>query len=379
MKKYLIVRLIGVSLMSIQISEGQKMEPLVELTAQVLNEQQKPIKGVAVQGSGLRVFAPFEESKQDGITDENGKVVLRFRSLGHASIYAVKKGDYYVSSSHRGRDEKLKFSPFIYRKDIPESQQSNPPMKKEVTLKGSIVLRKVIDPTPLYVKRVAMDFPAKRVWLGYDLEEGDWVPPHGHGKRADIRLRSNPQKQDPTSDQLLGAATLEIDFGQHGGYIQVTKKNGYLPMSSLKMPHKAFSDGYKISPLKLEYEKSHRESFNAESGYFFRTRVKKEGDEIISANYGKINSDIVYIPVEKDPVRVVEGREIQNSSINGRVEFNYYFNPVPNNRSLEFDLKKNLFSTLKKRSSDYIDEHCDTLLVSFIIKVLSEPGERLRA
>ena len=352
MKKFLSKKIILMWVTLLSPVCGQKMEPLVTLDVSVLDESGNPIENATVQGSGTRVFAEFDQSKADGLTDKKGNCVLKFRSLGTAHLHVQKANDYYVSSNRVA-----KFNPFIYRKDIPESDQHNPELKKDISLKGSMVMRKIISPTPLYVKRVALDFPAKRTWLGYDLEEGDWVPPHGRGKRVDIRLRSNPQKQDLASDELLGPASLEIDFGEHGGYIKVTEKNGYLPMSSLKMPHKAFLDGYEISPLKLEYNKSNRESFNAESGYFFKIRVKKEGEKIVSANYGKINSDIVYIPVEKDPVRIVEGREIQNSSINGRVEFTYYFNPVSNNRSLEFDLKKNLFTTLKKQPADYIDEH----------------------
>lgn len=340
--------------MSIQIANGQKIDPLVTLDISVLDEEGNAVQGATVGAGGHAAFASLKESWMNGISDKNGMCRLQFRALASARMMGSKEGWYESKTKDKYA---LKFSPFIYRKNIPESQQENPLMKKEISLKGGLVLRKIIKPIPLYVKRVMLDFPAKRVWLGYDLEEGDWLPPHGDGKRVDIRLRSNPQKQDPASDKLFELASLEIDFGEHGGYAKVTEKNGYLPMSSLKMPHKAFPDGYKILPLKLEYDKSHREGFNAESGYFFRTRVKKEGGKIISANYGKINSDIVYIPVEKDPVRVVEGRELQNSSINGRVEFTYYFNPLPNNRSLEFDLKKNLFTTLKKRPSGYIDEH----------------------
>ena len=47
----------------------------------------------------------------------------------------------------------------------------------------SFMLRKKINPIPLYAKRGNIYFPANREWLGYDFESGDWTPPHGQGNR----------------------------------------------------------------------------------------------------------------------------------------------------------------------------------------------------
>ena len=63
-------------------------------------------------------------------------------------------------------------------------------------------------------------------------------------------------------------------------------------------------------------------------GYFLRVRVVKRDDEIIQANYAKINEEIHFDP-------------------RGIISFSYYFNPQINDRNLEFDTDKNLLKDLE--------------------------------
>src|SRR5204863_9024831 len=57
-------------------------------------------------------------------------------------------------------------------------------------------------------------------------------------------------------------------------------------------------------------------------GYFFRIRTSVHASgKIVSANYGKIYGDFM--------------------------DFTYYLNPTPNDRNIEFDPKRNLFTNLK--------------------------------
>jgi hypothetical protein len=63
--------------------------------------------------------------------------------------------------------------------------------------------------------------------------------------------------------------------------------------------------------------------------YFVRCRVKlDEQSRIVSANYAKLTTDIVF-------------------DLRGRIDFTYVFNPTPNDRNLEFDTGKNKFADLK--------------------------------
>jgi hypothetical protein len=172
---------------------------------------------------------------------------------------------------------------------------------------------------------------------------GDWLPPHGKGKQADIRIRSNPKKRNPSeeSELLPGVATLEMDFGDDGGVFPVTEKNGWLAYSDMKMPYSAPESGYgKSSVLKFSQEDYSPSGPSVACGNFIRVRTTKNGDRIVSSNYCKIAGDISYFPVEE--IKKSSNKEENGKLYFGQVEFIYYFNPTPNDRNLEFDTEHNL-------------------------------------
>lgn len=166
------------------------------------------------------------------MTTQEGNCTLSFKALTGVEVYAVKEGHYYASSS-RGIHTNLKFNPFIYRKDTPERQQQNPPMKKKVSLKGEIALRKIIKPTPLYAKKVRIDIPIKNQWIGFDCQHGDWVQPHGKGIRSDLYIKSDSRVMDNNNYDLhkLNSAELSIKT-TGGGFHKVTEDNGYMKLTS---------------------------------------------------------------------------------------------------------------------------------------------------
>jgi hypothetical protein len=68
-------------------------------------------------------------------------------------------------------------------------------------------------------------------------------------------------------------------------------------------------------------------------GYVFRVRsVTNEMGIVTNAYFGKFSSDIEY-----------GGASAKGSYL----KFTYYLNPTPNDRNLEFDPKRNLFTDLK--------------------------------
>lgn len=104
--------------------------------------------------------------------------------------------------------------------------------------------------------------------------------------------------------------------------IEVTDR--YWPHSELKLPHDAPESGY-FPTRRYEADTRGPRKEKRDVGYFLRTRVKLDADgEIISAHYAKIYGDFRFDP-------------------RGAVSFTYYFNPVPNDRNLEFDPQRNLF------------------------------------
>ena len=224
-----------------------------------------------------------------------------------------------------------------------------------------LVLPRILNPIPLYAWRSSgwgpsPVLPIQGEWCGFDFEAADWVTPLGKGKVADILFRfrnefkgwadyfrSNQEVEDEIiiSKQVYEArkevwtldkfkltagkwdAVLEISFPGMGE--GVFEEKTFLSYGQLKMPHLAPTSGYVMVWRYASNNYSPR-TYRSNTGFFLRTRVKMDKDgKIVSANYAKVVGDF-----RLDAAR-------------GSVEFAYYFNPVPNDRNLEFDPKKNLF------------------------------------
>ena len=214
-----------------------------------------------------------------------------------------------------------------------------------------IVLPRILNPIPLFAwdirvgrSAAVLHFPRQDEWLGFDLQAGDWVRPQGKGIATDIRFRfrngfkewrfsetamANNRRvnRGASEDEIRSTfgkwdAELDISFpGEKEGLFEETR---FLAYSQLKLPHAAPAEGYGPTWHYTANNYSPRTA-REKVGFFLRTRVKldKEG-KIISANYAKVVGDFYLVP-------------------QGSLLFAYYFNPVPNDRNLEFDPKKNLF------------------------------------
>lgn len=220
-----------------------------------------------------------------------------------------------------------------------------------------VVLPRIKAPTPLYaVSDIGARFPVQDEWVGFDFEAADWVAPHGKGKVTDIRFRFR--------NKFLGWKEHVYEFGAPEVYIEKTKsfyeKQGrewtldglkrtagkwdsvldvsfsgadegmqavgkFLSYSMMKMPHFAPMNGY-AATWRCQANNYDGLVRSADTGFFIRTRVKlNEKGDVVSANYAKIMGDF------------------HVGSAAGFVRFTYYFNPVPNDRNLEFDPNRNLF------------------------------------
>jgi hypothetical protein len=224
-----------------------------------------------------------------------------------------------------------------------------------------MVLPRVLKPTALFALR---DFwpkiPSPGQWYGFDFEAGDWVAPHGKGKTVDVLFRYTSDFKgwkddvlDPVRREWVMAAnkardesakkewSLEKFKAEHGkwdGVLQVAfpgKQEGaveqkFISYNEMKMPHAAPVDGY-VAALEFSANTYSYPKFRQDIGFFLRTRVRLDKDgNIASANYSKIHGDFVFYPAD------------------GKMNFTYYYNPMPNDRNLEFAPKKNLFPEDKK-------------------------------
>jgi len=190
-----------------------------------------------------------------------------------------------------------------------------------------VKMRPIKNPVPMVCKSVEWKFkiPKYNTPIGLDLEQGDWVQPYGNGIVSDMMIEIIPFDPPEKGSQC------RITFPNPQDGIQ--EHEFKWPSSELKWPYLAPTNGY-INTLERNYvlnfpkvagapEHSLKENVN----YLIRTRTQIDEDgNIISACYGYFEGEIRFLP-------------------KGEFKFKYCFNPVPNERSLEWN-GKNL---LKKK------------------------------
>ena len=194
-----------------------------------------------------------------------------------------------------------------------------------------IILKEKRNPIPMYVKSGEIILPKTNEPFGIDFQAGDLLAPHGNGKVADMVLTyvfNTPSPDDEKQEYFAHFALASTN--KHEGVI-VMKSDTW---SEYKTVYEASLEGYehqfetfkRFTP-KAELEKK----FLATDEYLvFRSRViTNEYGQITSAHYGKIYSASCW-GTAKNPA-------------GGAVHIRYFFNPISNDRNVEFDTNKNLF------------------------------------
>lgn len=277
----------------------------VKVTA--IEEDGAPIAGVAVVvtfvgSDGGSTMKAVGRTGSSGLFQAQGAPELRIQ-------VGLEKEGYYASRS--GRLSRARDHDLVY------------------------VMRKVIDPIPLYAKRVALEFPLRNEWIGFDFEVGDWVAPHGGGVTSDALFKCRSQ----SANEREFGGELEVLFSKNEGVALVNES--FLDYSGMTMPHEAPVGGFSRR-LARRSESYHDTNYRDNVGYFFRSRVVEADGGIVSANYGKILGNIRFDPRESGWHASHKNRP----KTFGSISFTYYFNPTPNDPNLEFDPKRNLFKGL---------------------------------
>lgn len=261
-------------------------------------------------------------NRETGTTDANGLCVLTGHGNGGSVGVAVRKEEYYGNSGYGITFTNL---PGILNG---RWEPWNPTIE--------VQMKKIGNPVPMYAKHFHQKLPVEGVPVGYDLDTGDWVKPHGTGEESDFILRLDNKKWHGKSrrgsDKLLFDLTLTISFSNEGDGIipyPVPMRGGG---SSLRLPREAPQEGYQPSITKRYYrddpDKPAQSMIDQNQNYFLRVRTQKnEEGTIINALYGKSHGDFTF-------------------DHHGEISFTYYLNPTPNDRNLEFDPSRNLFTDL---------------------------------
>ena len=309
-----------------EVEPPREFTPAFAFTLHVVDEDGEPVEGAAFRAAGGL-------GAVTGLTDENGRAEVEGRSIGFVEIKITKDGFYWshpefpqVENDPRDYDE-------IHRDGL---RPWNPELK--------VVMRRIGNPIPMIVRwstygRVAIPVIGEEV--AYDLFIGDWLPPHGEGKAADLIIKREYflPEDEPRS------TTLSIRFANdHDGFHPLNELPA--PGSVLRFPRFAPDDGYNLREVVLRAERSagpfpritHEEQ-PGRYGYFFRVQTEVDEDgKVVRAYYGKITEPLY----DRGVIRMGLTEEGVKRSGAGSFMMPVYLNPEPNDRNTEFDTQNNL-------------------------------------
>ena len=175
--------------------------------------------------------------------------------------------------------------------------------------------------------------------LQYDLVAGDWLPPVGHGKIADLIMEAHSNFVEHVKGGIVDfdcyERSLSVVFpGNGNGIAPIVAKptdgikvrqapaSGYVPAVMKRFGRKRSVRGVVISPKFYSDEDPNR-------CYAFRIRSRyDEKGNLVEAYYGKIYGDFNFSKVWY---------------YGERQFFLYYLNPRSLDRNLEWDMKTNLY------------------------------------
>jgi hypothetical protein len=292
------------------IARGQVPLPESALTIKVVDRSGQPASGARVS---IRAQDKDEKLRRVGEVDEAGNFSAQMPSFGFLYYSAGLDGFYSSWGQFDFERGSMQGDPAEWVKS--RWKPWNPTV--------DVVLKKKGDPIPMYAKRInTIELPVQNEPVGFDFVEGDWTTPHGKGKTVDMIFLA-------TGSVGKGDYRLTWTFPNPGDGIQVYPFLGG-PRSELRSPTEAPTEGYaRTITVDAEGRPIGQEGETRPLCFTLRVRTSlDDAGKVVTAYYGKIYP------------------EAYNAI--------YYFNPTPNSRTLEFDLKRNLFTGL--RSYERINE-----------------------
>jgi hypothetical protein len=293
-----------------QLSEDAKIKdaliagiPEAKFDLCVVNELGKPIQGAKVyirfvENKFIIDLKPAKDKPFEDLTNSYGLVSAQGRT-NRSIVGLITRSGYYSGS--------LQIPAF-------QSHENGKWQPWNTTYKA--VLRKIINPIPMYAKSVDLRLPELGKPIGYDLESGDWTAPFGKGKKADIIFTKIVDKRSESDYNQ----TLVASFPNKGDGIQTFE----MQKSFLASPYEAPLENYQPTWEQVKTirpDVAPKWNYDDKRNYFIRVRtVLDERGQVVSAHYGKIYGDFMM--------------------------FTHYLNPIPNDRNMEFDVNHNLIPNL---------------------------------
>jgi hypothetical protein len=181
-----------------------------------------------------------------------------------------------------------------------------------------IKMRPKKNPVAMVERRVRWrSIPDEEDAVGFDLEVGDWVAPHGMGRVSDLILTTSSYMQDGKKGS---EARYILSFANELDGIQIYRFPSEI-RSSFKWPYEAPIQGYLSVLEKYKHWDVNgapdNSNYDDENNYIFRVRSRELEDGSVAGCYGVFKGELEFIP-------------------QGKVRFNYLFNPEVGERSLEW-------------------------------------------
>ena len=249
-----------------------------------------------------------------GMTDTNGIYVIEGKTCGDEIVIDVTKQGHYSSA------KKLSFAEMGRERDVKDNKWQ--PFGQH----EKIILRRIVNPVKLVAFDKLIDIVQTNVWLGFDMEKMDFISPIGNGRKVDFEIRAEWDGLPAWKSKCCSAEIRFVGYGTGGYYVENVLE------STFPYIYEAQSDSlYTESNIRIVDRNGdmHTTKIPFERKSSFVTRIRSIVDEngkIKAANYGCIRQ------FEIGPSRrgVVLCR------------LSYIFNPTPNDRNLEWDMKNNL-------------------------------------
>lgn len=330
---------------------GESLE--MKITIKVIGEDGLPVSGADTH---VRIIDAerFKDGSNDfkGMSNADGEFTVESKTTAFFVPISIKKEGYYES-------EMQYWYPYELHKNIKFGERLlpwNPTIP--------IILKKIGHGAPMFVRtgnRKGIYLPILGEQIGFDLVADDWVAPHGKGKVADMMILAELDASDAKNFE----AKMSLSFpNKNDGWIGLEELRGI--ESELRYPREAPLGGYRNDPIHFTYKERNpyiEEPITGGYLYAYILRLRTERDDsgnVISAIYAKI--------IQSDKRRLEDIRKIYNPIQFGgnpgdpEIEWkrqgcyfvvDYYLNPKPNDRTLEFDRKNNLAPEAERLPTAY--------------------------
>ena len=307
-------RFAAITTVFLALLSGAACQEIRTVSVTVVEEDGTPVVGAKVT---IEFLGHSGEDDREVVaeTDSKGHHSARGSSIHGPQVFVEKEGYYksYIGRLSRKEDHNLR-----------------------------VVLRRKINPIPLYAKKFGGKVPSLGAQHGFDFSAGDWVQPHGTGTNPDILIKVVMLHANENQGKIGGK--LEVTFpNEDEGIAAVNMRNGFLPHSALKVPNQAFVLGYEMKYSRIEngYQNEGKEVHTA---FYIRCR-KQEGTGEPKFNYAKLRTGFYFNMGGGAFLEEIYRKKSPGEY--GYVEFTYCFNPNANDRNLEFDPSQNLFKDLE--------------------------------